>query len=75
MLCMVARGRLTAHEAAQQLTPHYMDKTDSGVIKMQQKALEDFEFYRDLYIAENYRHDSEVIKQSAHCLRILWGRE
>jgi hypothetical protein len=74
MLVMVADGRLTAHDAAKQLTPSYMDATDEAVIKMQQKALEDFEFYRDLY-AEEKHHDGEVMRLSAKSLRRLWDRE
>lgn len=74
LLCAVVAGKLTAHNAARSLTPAYMNHTDSGVLKMEQAAIEDFEFYRDLVKAERH-HDRDQLIETANNLRRLWDRK
>ena len=74
LLAFVAGGKMTAHDAARVLTPWYMNRTDSGVKKIEQAAIEDFEFYRDLVLHER-KHDRNVLLSSAKNLRRLWDRE
>ncbi len=73
LLCAVVSGKMTAHHASRALTPGYMNHVDSGVLKIEQAALEDFEFYRDL-VKEKKHHDKELLLSTAENLRKLWDR-
>lgn len=73
LLVAVVSGKIDAHTAARALTPLYMDRKDPGVIKIQQAALEDIEFYRDLVEAEHH-HDKHILARTARDLRRLWDR-
>ncbi len=73
LLAAVANGILTAHDAAKSLIPAYMDKQDSGVIKIAQAALEDVEFFRDL-CREEKNMDRDALIETAHNLRRHWDR-
>jgi len=74
LMAQVCAGTITAHAAAHSLTPMYMDRTESGVKKIEQVALEDFEFYRDLVQHERH-HDKNVMLRTAKHLRVIWDRE
>lgn len=74
LLAAVAVGTISAHEASEYLIPNYLDPQDAGVMKMRQASLEDFEFYRDLY-REERKHDGTTMRDCAHTLRKLWGRD
>ncbi len=74
LLVSVVAGTVTAHSAAKSLTPAYMDRSDSGVLKLEQAAIEDLEFYRDLVSKERH-HDRNVLASCARNLRQLWDRE
>ncbi len=73
LLAAVASGKLTAHDAAMALIPNYMDRRDSGVIKIAQAALEDIEFFRDLCKEEHYL-DRDALIETSHNLRRHWDR-
>ncbi len=74
LLMKVASGEVTARMAAQALTPGYMDRSDSGVLKIEHAAIEDLEFYKDC-VREYRRHDRNTLISSAVSLRRLWDRE
>lgn len=73
LLCAVVSGKMTAHHASRALTPAYMNHVESGVQKIEQAAIESFEFYRDL-VKEKRHHDKELLLSTAEDLRRLWDR-